>query len=196
MGNAQPFPFDARVGYWLRMYSYFGHFYEAGVQTLFWDTSCNHDMALGEWTACKDIVATDLRGGTIGSPAIGVYMGSTRAVTVPPTILAMDNSTVLLFAAFGVPEVALALGHEAHATLRLVVLGAFNTTVTLSGGFWTLANQTIRRTIVYDDGSLLPNTKLLWQTPQSGPRSWTQKVVLAVGGAHPLFIFEKLTIKM
>ena len=48
---------------------------------------------------------------------------------------------MLLFAAHGVPQVALALGNARLSTLRLAALGSHNVSVALSGGFWALAQQ-------------------------------------------------------
>jgi hypothetical protein len=191
MGDVSAGQFDAAIGKWLRLYSHFGHFLEETVQTLHWDYECCHAQGTCEWDVCQDIVATALGGGSIGSPALGVYAGANVPACIPSDLLP-DNTTVLVFQAFGVESVRLQLGTPQSTSLRVAILGAASN-ITLSGGFFLLSQQNVRVTVVSSrTGVVEQHAVLLWTEPQTGQREWRGSIALPAGAERPTYVFEKV----
>eukprot|EP01051_Picozoa_sp_SAG22_P016434 SAG22_NODE_2321_length_2722_cov_2.341594_3_plen_260_part_00 len=192
MGDASAGRFDATVGKWLRLYSFFGHFLEETVQTLHWDYECCHAQGTCEWDVCQDIVVTALGGGSIGSPALGVYAGANVPARIPSDLLHSDNATLAVFQAYGVESVRLDLGTPGLTSLRLAVIGAVSN-ITLSGGFFRLNRQNVRVTVVSSrTGAVEQRPILLWPQPQTGQRQWHDNIELAAGAERPTYVFEKV----
>ena len=169
------------------------------MQTLHWDPACCHDgygrdtAAQGcQWSACQDIVATRLGGGGIGTPATGVYVGSSRLAEIPATLSA-DNTTVLVFAANGVGQVQLSVGELQHRHLRVSFLSPQAVSAAVTGGFFMLAQQNVQLTVVSDrGGAVIQPSRNLWPGPQTGEFTWRGAVPASAGTPHrPVYVFEK-----
>ena len=149
-------------------------------------------MALTGLASIHSYVVTALGGGTVGTPAVGVYVGADLAARIPLELM-HDNTTVLLFSAVGVERSRLELGAPQFKSLRLAVLGSSPVSnVVLSGGFWRLQSENVRLKIVSADGAELQPAKMLWATPQTGQRDWHASVALETGGDRPIYVFEKV----
>ena len=123
---------------------------------------------------------------------MGVYVGVDVAARIPLDLM-HDNTTVLLFSAYGVERSRLELGAPQFKTLRLAVLGSSPVSnIALSGGFFQLHDENVRVKIVSADGAELQPSKTLWATPQTGQRDWRASVALETGGDRPIYVVEKV----
>lgn len=190
MGNQDPGQFDVAIGKWLQMYAKYGHFQEESIQTLHWDDECCHVQGICEWNVCEDIVVTGLAGGTTGTTCLGVYAGASVPALVP-TALMHDNSTILLFQAFGVAITQLSLGSPEFRSLRVAVLSS-DTNLTLTGGFFQLHNQNVQLTVVSESGVLVQPARQLWPAAQTGAMEWhSREIELKPGAERLTYVFEK-----
>jgi hypothetical protein len=143
-----------------------------------------------EWNVCEDIVVTGLAGGTTGTTCLGVYAGASVPALVP-TALMHDNSTILLFQAFGVAITQLSLGSPEFRSLRVAVLSS-DTNLTLTGGFFQLHNQNVQLTVVSESGVLVQPARQLWPAAQTGAMEWhSREIELKPGAERLTYVFEK-----
>ena len=86
-----------------------------------------------------------LAGGEIGpaGSAVGLYAASSEPVTVPPKLVG-NGTTLLVFQAYGTESVSVALGSPGDDSLTLAMMT--DATVTLTGGFLLLHEQTLTMT--------------------------------------------------
>lgn len=182
--------FDTAIGGWLRRFRKYGHMQEEAIQTLHYQRNCCHVQGLCQWVICHDVVAVGLAGGSIGMPVTGIYAGSDAAVSLPQSLFAPPEqlrATLLVFVAHGTAAARVALGTPAMRELRVAILSPGNTTVSLSGGFWDLAAENVRLSVVLESGQIA-RTGLLWSGPQTGHRTWNGTTALL----RPTLVFEKI----
>ena len=117
------------------------------VQTLSYDAQCCHVQGDCEWVACQDSIAVAMYGGTIGTHVAGVYIGSDAAVRVPQQLATHDNTTLLVFQAYNVTHSAISVGTPAHEHLRVVCLSPDGCQIVMTGGWWLLQNQNVRKPV-------------------------------------------------
>jgi hypothetical protein len=130
---------DAVVSGWLRDYTYYGHMQEDGAYMLHYDEGCCHvEGEACEWVACQDVMLSVLAGGTCNTSVVGLYAASPQPVDVP-TGLTPNGTTILVFQAYGTPNVAFSVGTTNDTSLTLTAMTA--THVTLSGGFFFFAKH-------------------------------------------------------
>ena len=129
---------DLNVSYWMRLYRRYGHMYEGGITTLRYDTQCCHTNGECEWEVCADSLVSRLRGGQY--PAAGLYIGHPSHTTAPPDATTTDNTTILLFAAWGVPSVSVTAGVPEHNHMRVLLTSPSDVkgNISMSGGFLNL----------------------------------------------------------
>ena len=116
-----------------------GHLAIGGVVTLKYDAKCCHIEGECEWVACNDTIVSSLAGGTHGGPVTGVYVGGgteLQTITVPTANTpSRTNSTVLVFAAWGVRAARLTLGNQSFARLQIIATSpTHGVSLELSGG--------------------------------------------------------------
>jgi hypothetical protein len=125
-------PVVPRVKFWLELFREFGAATESSVQLL-------HEK----------IFFVGLEGGTDQSVAhFSVYVGNTTQAMIPPV---PNNSTLIVCQSFGVPFANLSLPGGGNTALNM--FAASNTTIFMSGGFWTLNNANMLETITSVDGT-------------------------------------------
>ena len=155
--------FDQAIGSWIRLFHNFGHLREEAIQTLHYDAGCCHVQGLCQWVICNDVVAVGLGGGSLGMPVVGLYAGASVPVEIPAWIAGSESNatTLLVFKAAGVPSVSAATGTAGQRALHVAFLSPGNTTLTLSGDFWRLAErETVRLTVRALGGQLLSTADL------------------------------------
>ena len=138
--------YDLVVHGWMSDYKWYGHMQEDGAYMLHYDEECCHIQGEAcEWVACHDIMLSVLAGGEIGpaGSAVGLYAASSEPVTVPAKLVG-NGTTLLLFQAYGTESVSVALGSPGDDSLTLAMMT--DATVTLTGGFLLLHEQTLTMT--------------------------------------------------
>ena len=170
-GSVTVTAFDAPVKRWFDAYAAFGHMIEGGLSTVRYDTTCCHTQGECEWDICSDVIASRLVGGTA---AVGVYVGSGQHAVVPVQYTPMDNATVLVFAAWTVPVVDLAIGVPAATHLRVVATSsAPSRSIGVRGGFLTSKRAGEHVVVTTVDAS---GTVIAKQTVRSGGAGEEMKV--------------------
>lgn len=120
-------------------------------------------------------------------PVVGLYAGSHVPVAIPglgEQEQEEHNATALLvFKAFGVDNVTVSAGSAAQRALHVEFLSPGNTTLTLSGPFWSLAQgEIIRLTIRTEDGQVARTETLPASVKWTG-MNWRTR---------PTYVFEKV----
>ena len=168
------------------------------------DRKCCHVQGECEWNVCRDVVASQLRDGKLGTPVVGLYAGSGRvaaAVQLPARMTAVDNTTLLLFHAHGVARLAVDVDVAGKTNTHLRVVGVSpepGATVVLGGGYWQLDSQdVVVMAVLCESGAVLWKRRL-FGGPQTGQRHWTGSLNNATGTGADLgvgavaFVFEKV----
>ena len=201
-GSSAPGPYDVQIGAWIRRYRRYGHMSPAGggIETLRYDGECCHVQGECEWAVCRDVVASQLRGGTLGTPVVGLYAGAPSsagsAVALPARMTAADNTTLLLFHAHGVASLAVDVAGKANTHLRVVgVSPEPGAAVVLGGGYWQLDRQDVVLTAVLCESGAVVWKRRLFGGPQTGQRRWAGSLnnnVTGAGVGAVAFVFEKV----
>ena len=180
--------FDHAIGAWLKRYRTYGHMREEAIQTLHYDPTCCHVQGLCEWVVCDDIVSVGLAGGSLGVPVVGLYAGSHEAVAIPGWGGEEEEHNVtalLVFKAFEAENVTVSAGSAAQRALHVVFLSPGNTTLTLSGPFWSLAKgEVMCLTIRTEDGQVARTETLPPDAPSWTGENWRTR---------PTYVFEKVS---
>ena len=161
----------ANVRRWLDLYRYYGHLTEGGVHPLYYDERCCHIEGACEWVACQDIVLSLLQGGEIqrtnptgsggrpqstrskGKPVAGLYGGSSRHVTIAPS-LAPNGTTLVVFAAANVTQLRFDVGVAGDTHLDLALTS--NAAVQMGGGWWHFdGGSIVLQTVLAADGTVV-----------------------------------------
>jgi hypothetical protein len=167
---------------------------ESRIQTLQYDSTCCHIQGDCEWVACEDSVAVQLAGGTLRSPAVGVYVGASSSIAVPEVFFANENTTVVLFQAVHITDsVTIAVGRKDGVHLRVVPVSPTGTHFNLTGPFWKLVEQNVHLMITNEQTGRLLSEQTLFTSVQTGQRSYAGTVVGSTDGFQPqVFTFKKL----
>lgn len=166
------------------------------VQTLHYDVKCCHVQGDCEWVPCKDTVAVAMAGGTIATPVTGVYVGADQPVSVPDQLVAADNTTLVLFQAFGVATSTIGVGGtraQAQGSLRVQCLSPDGCTVGLAGGWWVLQHQNVRREVLSGNGTVVERG-MVFSAPRSGQQHYNETAL--VEAAPPLALLTVVYTKV
>ena len=116
-----------------------------------------------------------LSGGTQDGDIRGLFAGNTTAVEFPDDLA--DNATVLAFLGYQIPSSTISFGTAAMKTFTLFA-ASDNGTVHMSGGFWSLASQSMTETIIPVAGGA-GHSKEIFPAGTSGAQ--THAVSLKIG---------------